>query len=117
MNPVKLALVASAAILAGCVADPINQTIGKPHYTRIADNKVVPITDPALQPVRQGCKARYESIRITNGNLYGSASWVFATDEIDDLKNCFYRHGYRLAYQQPSGKLTPYAIHDKRLDY
>lgn len=117
MNPVKLALVASAAILAGCVADPINQTRGKPHYTRISDNQPVPITDPALQPVRKGCMARYQAITTTNGNLYGSASWVFAAEEIDDAKNCFYRHGYRLAYQQPNGKLTPYPIHDKRLDY
>lgn len=111
-----ITMVAVTLPLAGCVTDP-NVTVGKPDYVRLSDNRPVSITDPALQPVRQGCIARYQSISGTNSALYGSASYLRFTDEIDDLRNCFARHGYRLAYRQPNGKLTPYPYHDKRLDF
>jgi len=109
-------IIALAALipLAGCVTDP-NISIGKPEYVRLSDNKKVPISDPALQPVRKGCGARYQSISGTQDYLYGQ--FADFSGQIDDLRNCFYRHGYSLRYRHADGKATPYNVRDKRLDY
>ena len=107
-------LVAVPLTLAGCVSDP-NISIGQPEYVRLADNKRVPITYPALQPIRKGCGARYQSISNTQDVLYGP--YADYPGQIDDLRNCFYRHGYRMYYRHPDGKTSPYKTRDKRLEF
>lgn len=111
---ITAAAIAAALPLAGCVTSP-GTTVGKPEFTTLA-GKPVAITDPQLAPVRKGCKARYQSVYGTELDLYGAYGADY-TGAIDDMKNCFQRHGFKLAYRQPSGQLTPYVYHDSRLDY
>ncbi|MCA1404677.1 hypothetical protein I6F26_10250 [Ensifer sp. IC3342] len=109
----KKALIAALAALplAGCIANPEGL---RAEFSTISGKPVPPKT---LAYAARRCDERFQGIGTNQAMAYGLEN-VDVTGLIDDAKACMRRHGIVVkGWRQKDGRLTPYPVWPKYMDY
>ena len=106
-----IAIALAALPLAGCLANPQGL---RAEFTSVSGR---PVDARTLAFAKKRCEERFEGIGTNQAMAYGIEN-VDITGLIDDAKACMRRHGIVITgWRQKDGRLTPYPVWPRYMDY